>query len=395
MRLMTPTSAPRRSPFVVSIKRFFQVLSAAGALLLLPAIVQAQGLDGQPENFSSFHLRTAISASKSKSTVSGPEWRRLAPLPMAIAGQCVGTAGGKLIVAGGSTWSAAPWNGGVKRWSAAIESLRAMNAHWKSEGTLPQAMAYGASAQWGDSLLCVGGQDGTHAFASVLRLHVRGGRLRVDALPPLPHPLTNAAAAVVGDTLFVIGGQRDLTPGSVSDAVWSLPLRNNARDARWKKEPAPWKNARILPVVTECSGSLFVMSGAELSLGPNNSPVRTYLKDAWKRDSSGNWVRLPNLAAAVVAAPSACDAHGDPLVFGGDDGALAAQISTLRDRHPGFTRTVHRLDAKTGAWTAVSELPLSLVTTSATKWKGLYVIAGGENRPGHRSATVVAQPIAR
>jgi hypothetical protein len=95
------------------------------------------------------------------------------------------------------------------------------------------------------------------------------------------------------------------------------------------------------------------------------------------RKPSGIWKRLPDLPAAVVAAPTLCDAEGRVLIFGGDDGKLASQIPTLRDNHPGFSRTLLTYDALPNKWIPAGELPLSLVTTAVALWHGNYVIAGG------------------
>jgi N-acetylneuraminic acid mutarotase len=321
-------------------------------------------------------------------------WKSLASLPKDIAGQCVGTVGSKLVVAGGSTWTAPPWAGGRKDWSAQVYSLDTLSGSWKAEPTLPHGMGYGASAQWNDSLICVGGQNADTVFNTVARFVAKDGEITVEDLPPLPNPVTNAAAAAVGDTLYVIGGQHNLTTQSVSKEIWTLDLHTDGRPGRWRSNgTAPWGHARILPVVVGCSDTLYVMSGADLGLNADGSPARTYLKDSWKYTASGEWVRLADLPIAVVAAPGACSNHKAPIVFGGDDGVLAPQIQTLKDAHPGFSRDMHSMNPLTGGWHKISQLPLSLVTTAAARWQGHYVIAGGENQPGHRSSKVIAVAI--
>jgi N-acetylneuraminic acid mutarotase len=321
-------------------------------------------------------------------SAQGPNVRMLAPLPQAIAGQCVGRVGHALVVAGGSTWSAPPWDGGVKGWHSAVYVLHSPDGAWKRAEDLPEAMAYGASAQWGDALLCVGGQNATRTFDTVLRFRMRDGKIVRDELARLPESLTNAGAAVVDGTLYVVGGQRDVTAMSASKEIWSLKLESGAA---WQRSDAPpWPHARILPAVAGCGGNLYVLSGADLRPHANGAPWRTYLRDAWLRNASGVWERLPELPAPVVAAPTVCDAKGRVLIFGGDDGKLASQIPTLRDNHPGFSRRVLAYDALRHEWIPAGELPLSLVTSGVTLWHGNYVIAGGESHPGHRSDEVVA-----
>jgi N-acetylneuraminic acid mutarotase len=331
---------------------------------------------------------------KGFSMSAGSSWKSLASLPQAIAGQCAGTVDSKLVVAGGSTWTAPPWAGGKKDWSAQVYSLNTPSGTWNTEAALPRATGYGASAQWNTTLICVGGQNANTVFNTVIRFVSKDGKIVVEELPPLPDPLTNAAAGVVGDTLYVVGGQHDLTPQSISKEIWTLDLHADGKLGRWRSNGvAPWQHARILPVVVGCGDALYVMSGADLRVDTAGSPIRTYLKDSWRRNVAGDWVRLADLPAAVVAAPSTCSNHNTPIIFGGDDGALVSQVQTLKDSHPGFSKDAHQLNPLTGGWHAISHLPLSLVTTAAARWQGHYVIPGGENQPGHRSNQVIAVAI--
>ena len=316
-------------------------------------------------------------------------WSDLPPLPEAVAGQCVGVSAGWLLVAGGSLWSAPPWDGGVKTWSDRVYGLQPGAPAWKLVGTLPRAMGYGAGAQHGDSLLCAGGQNASEVFRDVLRLRISAaGRLVVETLPPLPMPLTNAAAAVSGNHLFLFGGQNTLDPAGTAKNALQLDLRHEHN--AWQLLRTPWAHARILPAAAGCADGVFVGGGADLSAGADGAPVRAYLTDAWHLDTrQRQWRALPALPAATTAAPSACGRDGDWLIFGGDDGALALRIQQLRDTHPGFRTAVLRYHPAARQWQADGDLPVSLVTTGAALWNGRYVIAGGENQPGHRSSRTI------
>lgn len=319
-------------------------------------------------------------------------WTDLPPLPKALAGQCVGVSSGWLIVAGGSMWSAPPWNGGVKTWSDEVYGLRPGAAAWKLIGRLPFATGYAAAVQHGNDLLCIGGQNATEVFRQVLRLNVsKDGALQLAQLPLLPEPLTNASAAVVHDRLFLLGGQHSTQPQSTAREALQLHLNTGKA---WSRLDVPWQHPRILPAVASCGGSVYVGGGADLAVDRDGTPVRQYLIDGWRYDITHSmWSRLPVLPAAVTAAPSACTSRGEWLIFGGDDGALAQQIPRLRDTHPGFRKQVLRFDLVTQRWQPAGELPLSLVTTNAAVWNSHYVLAGGENQPGHRSTRVIQQKL--
>jgi N-acetylneuraminic acid mutarotase len=317
-------------------------------------------------------------------------WHELPQLPESLAGQCVGTVGNLLVVAGGSKWTKPPWDGGTKLWSDEIFALAPGTQQWQMIGHLPRPMGYGSAVQAGKTLLCIGGQDAEHTFSTTLQLSLDGHGIRVNSLPDLTRPVTNASAALIDHKVYLVGGQHSLHPKDVSREIWSL----NLSDSKWKQEPSPaWQHARILPVVAGCGGDLYVASGADLVVDAGDTFHRTYLSDAWRLKRGAEWERLPDTPSPVAGAPSVCDPSGSLVIFGGDNGSLAAQIPTLKDQHPGFSLKTLRFDPHDSTWSTVSQLPLSLVTTGATYWEGQYVIAGGENKPGHRSNRVIGSNI--
>jgi N-acetylneuraminic acid mutarotase len=319
------------------------------------------------------------------------EWHDLPQLPQSLAGQCVGTIGKLLVVAGGSSWTKPPWAGGTKHWSDEVLALAPGGQQWQLIGHLPHPLAYGSAVQVGKEMLCIGGQDAEQTYNTALQLGLDGKKLTIRNLPNLPQPLTNAQAALAGDKVFVVGGQHTLNAKDVSSEIWSLNLSDPRQSQEWKGEPSPpWKHARILPVVAGCGHDLYVLSGADLSVDNGGTSHRTYLSDAWRLKEGASWEKLPDLPSPVTGAPSLCDESGSVVVFGGDNGSLAEQITSLKDQHPGFSLKTLRFGLPNATWTTGSQLPVSLVTTGATLWDGQYVIAGGENKPGHRSSRVIA-----
>ncbi len=78
------------------------------------------------------------------------------------------------------------------------------------------------------------------------------------------------------------------------------------------------------------------------------------------------------------------------MIFGGNDGEFADREYELRDRHPRFSKDVLAFEPATLKWSKIGTVPYSLVTTGIAAWGDEFVIAGGEERPAHRSAKVVA-----
>ena len=89
-------------------------------------------------------------------------WGELPALPDAIgfAGVFAGVSNDALIVAGGANFpTGPPWDGHPKRWHDRIFVLPNPDASWQTGFQLPRPLAYGVSATWGNTLICLGGGD--------------------------------------------------------------------------------------------------------------------------------------------------------------------------------------------------------------------------------------------
>lgn len=312
-------------------------------------------------------------------------WRDLPPLPVAIAGQFVGADRERLLVAGGTAWTKAPWDGGQKIWTDRVQMLTPGASRWREVGRLPKPLAYGATLSTPEGMILIGGQTANETSASVFRLRIQDDQLVIASLPDLPTALTNHGAALLNGIVYVIGGQTTTNALSASGAVWTLDLKHS--QAGWKRVADLPGAGRILPVVAADGEAVYVLSGAELYRGEDGSTKRRYLSDVYRCKAGEGWRRMKDLDSPVVAA-SALHLKDDLLIFSGDDGAHASRVLELKDNHPGFLRTV--LAYRVGNLKVVGAMPLSLVTTGAVIWQKQIVIAGGEDRPGHRSARVIA-----
>jgi arylsulfatase A-like enzyme/N-acetylneuraminic acid mutarotase len=330
---------------------------------------------------------TALSGELKKGFMTLRSQNPLPDLPQASSGHMAGVSNGTLLVIGGSYFKTSIFEGGQKLWLDTILALEPNGETWKLAGRLDHPLGYGAAVGVDDGVIVIGGSDGARHYADVWRLRWKSGRLEKTALPSLPQPLANMGAALIGHTIFVAGGQS--APASTEAAKTLFALDLSAREPKWKTlDPIPGP-ARILPVVVSQGGALFVVSGAELLSGADGKVSRRYLNDGWRYSpaaNNNNWRRIADTPQPVVAAPAIEDGLARILVFGGDDGANAHRVFELKDNHPGFGRDILAYDTATDKWSKASELPVSLVTTSAVKWRGAVVIPGGEDRPGHRSA---------
>ena len=314
-------------------------------------------------------------------------WSRLPPLPdrHGFAGPFAGVSGGALLVAGGANFpDKKPWEGGTKVWYDTVFVLERSEGPWKFAGRLSRPLGYGVSVTHHDGVVCVGGSDATGHFAEVFRLIWKEGKLVTTPLPPLPKPLANACGALLGDTLYVAGGQERPDATEALRSVFAIDL--SAARPRWREvEPLPGAG-RILAVAAALDGSLFVAGGAELVRGHDGKAGRNSLKDAYRYDPGRGWRQLTHLPRAAVAAPSPAPSDQSGFyVLGGDDGS---QVGAPPDQHRGFRDTALRFDTITGKWAEAGKMPAAPVTVPVARWDERWVIPSGEVRPGVRSPDV-------
>lgn len=326
----------------------------------------------------------ALAISMSMATITG--WHDLPALPQALGGQTAGMSHGALLVVGGSRFDRPPYDGGTKEWVDTLHVLAAGETAWRSF-PLGVPRAYACAVSYGEAVYVVGGANAKGPLADVLRIEWLEERPRLSAAPALPRPLMQHGCALSGSLLYVVGGQShtDEVPASASLQVLDLA----AQEQGWRELPPLPGAGRILPVCGALGSGLHVFGGAELRAGPNGQVTRRYLRDGWRFEPGVGWRTAAPLPRAVVAAPAVALSKRTLAVFGGDDGALDGRMAELRERHPGFPRGTLLFDADRGVWQEGEALPVSLVTTAAVLRNGHVVIAGGEDRPGHRSARVL------
>jgi len=331
-------------------------------------------------------MSTALTAC-SVSAADVANWSKLPSLPdkEGFASMFAGVSGGALLAAGGANFpDKRPWEGGKKIWYDTVFVLEKPDGAWKVAGKLPRPLGYGVSVNFG-GVLCVGGSDAERHYADCFRMDWRAGRFSIRPLPSLPLPVANMSGALLGTTFYIAGGIEKPDSTSTLKKFFALDLAAN-RPA-WR-ELEPWPGpARMLAVAAVQDGSFFLVSGADLSPGPDGKPVRTYLKDGYRYTPGKGWQRIADLPRPAVAAPSPAPALGQSqfLVVSGDD---AAQLTTPPTQHLGFPKSVLAYDTRTDRWTEAAPTPAPRVTVPTAQWNGAWHIISGEQKPGIRSPEV-------
>lgn len=340
----------------------------------------------------------AGAAESAESTESRLVWEQLPdlPEPLGVAGPFVGVHNDALIVAGGAHFPQPVWERD-KVWLDTIEVLidRGGKPAWITAGRLPRPLAYGAAVSTSAGVLCLGGNDAERTYAEVFLLKWDAGeqRVQVQPLAPLPEPRAHAAAAILDQRVWLIGGQANADLSSATASVWTLPLGDGETlsKAQWQKQDDfPGKPRAFHLLATQHNGyrqCLYLISGRRTPAKAEGEVE--FLRDTWVFDPDPQrWRRRADAPRCVMAGHAIDFGQSHLFVLGGAAGDLFFQADELRDQHPGFPKQALAYHTITDRWTALGKLPANQVTTSAVRWNDRIVIPTGEVRPRVRSPEV-------
>ena len=187
-----------------------------------------------------------------------------------VSGAFAGVANDEVLVAGGCNFPDTPAaEGGQKVFYTDIYALSLAKLNggydtsfgWERAGSLPCALAYGASVTTPEGLVCLGGTaDGQKSedFAVLLTLGTSGEAISQD-LPSLPSALDNFAAAYGDGFIYVAGGLHNGLPNRKAFRLkWPLPASwfESQTGAAWETLPDVPGPARVQPAAAVQKGAL-------------------------------------------------------------------------------------------------------------------------------------------
>ena len=323
------------------------------------------------------------------------DWQQLPDLPdeLGVAGPFVGVHNDALIVAGGANFPRPVWDND-KTWHDRVHVLAKTGDSyvWKDGGRLTRAVGYGAAVSTPDGVVCMGGNDATETFQEVFVLRWDADVQKITRVdyPPLPRPCAYGQAALVGQVIYLAGGQSGSGLDSAMKNFWALDLtKQHDRAAFAWRELDPWPGAsRAFNItVSQHNGyhdCVYVMSGRR-----RQGEDVQFLRDVWQFTAeTGNWRRRADVPRSVMAGTGSGFGQSHIFVLGGDDGSLFFQADELKDEHPGFPREALAYHTITNTWTSAGPIPQNHVTTVPVLWDKRLVVASGEVRPRVRSASV-------
>lgn len=348
----------------------------------------------------SLFLSTALS-------LSAQHVRSVAGFPAAEPGYSLGVSacyagqiGDYLVVAGGCNF---PEAGKPKKYYAGVYAARMDRAtlQWRLVGFLPEAAAYGATVTCGDSLLFLGGNNTDHALAAVysVRLNSVGTDVLINRLADLPATADNMAVALVGNDIFVVGGNQNGKPSA--DVLRYKLGASTVSSANLRIPGAP----RVQPVAAAYNDKLYVWGGFYADGEQSKVHTDGYVYDV----NAKEW--------GALSAP--CSANGEEMTLSGGiawaDGdhlyatggvnrtifldAISGRYECVKKddylKQPidwyKFSGNLYVFDAVAGQWLTTTFVNQALARAGAQAVPtplGVYYI-GGELKPALRTPQIV------
>lgn len=360
---------------------------------------------------------------------------RWAPLPalpeaLGVGGALAGVHNDALVVAGGANFPEPVWeNDKVWRDEAWVLVKRGAEGYeWLSGFALDRPIAYAACVSTASGVACLGGSDGETTFdrCFLLQWDADTRQLSQAPLPSLPSPCAYGAAALIGDAIYLAGGQSGATLDTAMANFWRLDLGKQGGPPeafRWEVLPAWPGPARAFNLaVAQHNGfddCLYVISGRcandpeRVTDVPGQAPTAEIfaLEDVYEFNpqhydaeafdvASGSysgtgrfakpWRKRSDVPHCVMAGTAAAIGQSHIFVLSGADGTLMTRADELKLAHPGFPKRVLGYHTITNTWVEAGASPANQVTTPAVVWDGKVVLASGEIKPRVRTDAVWA-----
>ena len=290
-------------------------------------------------------------------------WERVASLPVPNGGFVAGESGGRIMVAGGVTW-----RDDTKFWLDGIWHYDPARNTWSESGRLSAPLAYPVIGLAGNALWFAGGSSGGSTHRTLWRMDA--------ARPPrsvatLEQGFVNAAGALIGTTLYVVGGTDDQARvDRATNAFYAIDVRTGAM-TRLPDYPEP---SLITGTAAVADGQLFVFGGARWVAATkavaNHASAHAY------SPAANRWERLPPLPHPGRGLSAIALDDGLVLVAGG-----------YRNDEAEFVADAYLFDLQTKTYTPTTPLPYAAMVNLVKSGDCLYCL-GGEDRKRHRTAAV-------
>ena len=356
------------------------------------------------------------------------DWEVITELPdengipnKGLAGSFAGVSNGVMLIAGGANFqNKMPWDGGKKFFSDKIYILekKGDKYNWQPRTfSLPSPVAYGYSITTPKGVLCIGGRNSEKILSNVfyIKWDPSSENIIIEELPSLPVPLAHLSASIIGEKVYVAGGEN---LNKSTNYFFSLNISNDySLEQKWVTLPSTPGLSRAFSVLQSQSNGkehgLYLFSGRSY----DESGFVKILSDSYFFSPNKNdWESLDEKINFPVMAGNSFES-GLEFVFlpSGDSGKEFMKIrsledlinqfnglekttlldslkTSLRDRlinHKGFSKDILVYNTITKTKLKIGELPYGVVTAPVVNWNGDFFIVSGEISPGIRTPSIL------
>lgn len=263
----------------------------------------------------------------------------------------------------------------------------------QAQASLPAPRTDGVAAVIGQAYLFAGGSDGTAAMVDTYVTHASGiGNIAIwSAGPALPEARADAASAVIGNTLYVIGGYGP--DGRPTSTVYSLTIANDGTIGDWVTE-----EALALPEARAGAAAVAVSDGLVLVGGTGTADAAGATKSVWKtqHDKAGKFGAWVAQAPLVEENVDGLAAHvGDAIFLIGGRRADGSVVPTVQlGLVGGKQATVDDPNALIDPWRASEQtnLPGPRTDMAGFTANGVLYVQGGSDGVSPRTESLWTTP---
>jgi N-acetylneuraminic acid mutarotase len=293
-------------------------------------------------------------------------WKESAVTPEPRAGYAAGSIDKKLVLIGGSYWEGVKGNWTRKQFTGATHVFDPFAERWQKIADAPVTLAYAGYTQTNNQIFVLGGLQNGKASAEVHILGKRGDEYQWQRGQAMPEPRLFAATAVVGSTIYVIGGTSEFEPfdakgacctsRSATNTVWKLDTGSTGQTWQWAKSypgKARWAHRAISDGKT-----IYVFGGNYQAQAAD--PV-TNFDEVLRYDPAANaWTRVADLPSDLRGAAPVLVRGRIVLIASGQKAML--------------------FDPSTASFSPVEGIPQDAYVDHFAWIEPLIVGSGGENK---------------
>ncbi|MBS1757483.1 MAG: hypothetical protein JSU03_09410 [Bacteroidetes bacterium] len=333
---------------------------------------------------------------------------------LGYAGPVTGISHNALLVGGGSNFpDSMPWQGGKKKYYNELYVFikkKSQLVPFKKSFNLSETIAYPANCTTSQGVLYAGGENENGITNNVwlLQWDEAAKNVNIKHLPSLPIAITNAAATVIGNIVYVAGGE---TTAAASNRFYCLDLADLQHGWQTLPDiPIPVSHAVLAAQSNGHYTNIYLLGGRK----KNANGISDIYKSVYEFDlKKQEWLQKESLPYDLCAGTGSAEGAHDIYLYGGDRATTFHKVETtiaainaekdetkkqelilqkiaLLSTHPGFSKEVLKYNTVKNNWVSAGQIPFDVpATTTAVKCGKNVFIAGGEIRAGVRTPQIL------